>query len=401
MKICMLLSKFPPVPGGPGSIALEISKHLIKRGDKVFVVTQKFGDLKEHENLNGIEIFRVETPFSKGNYKLLDYIKSIFKLSLLCEKVIEKNNITTIHVHDISFGGLAGLILKYKLPKLEFILKYGGDLVYEFLSLKKIGRWDPSLGVEKSWELKHPLSKIVFLIQKILLKKYDVIYADSEYGHNLLTNKLGIKNVKTIKNAINHKKFSPRVKNNIKKELNIKNKKMIFTASRLVPWKGIEVVIKALPIVLKKFPNVVFVVGGIGDDKQRLIKIAKKEKCRDSLTFVGSIKRNEMPKYLNACDIFSLTSYYDTTPNSLLEAMSCGKPCIVSNIDGIKEVISDKTVVSVNVNDYKSVSNAICKVLSNKKLAKNLGKRARDFITKNYDSKKMFKNILELYAQHI
>jgi len=70
-----------------------------------------------------------------------------------------------------------------------------------------------------------------------------------------------------------------------------------------------------------------------------------------------------------------------------LEAMSIGLPCIGSNVEGIREIISHNKNGIITQTDSKSIRNGLLKLLGNKSLQKRLGQNARKFVVNNFDSR--------------
>ena len=119
------------------------------------------------------------------------------------------------------------------------------------------------------------------------------------------------------------------------------------------------------------------------------------------VTFKGNIPNYDLPYMLNQSKVFILPSHYEGHPKVLLEAMSCGLPCIGSDVSGIKEDIEHMKTGYLCKTGYRSIANAIETVLSDDSLQKTIGKNARDYILEKYSIDKILKMELDVIQEVI
>jgi len=119
------------------------------------------------------------------------------------------------------------------------------------------------------------------------------------------------------------------------------------------------------------------------------------------VTFRDNIPNFELPNVLNQAKVFILPSHYEGHPKTLLEAMSCGLPCIGSDVTGIREDIEHMKTGYLCKTDYANIANAIETVLSNESLQKTIGKNARKYILKKYSIDQILKLELEVIQEVI
>ena len=134
----------------------------------------------------------------------------------------------------------------------------------------------------------------------------------------------------------------------LKEKFSIKlDQLVIMGLGRLVEKKGFVYLIKAMPKILEKHKNVVFVIIGDGDQRKELEDLAGSLGVADYLRMPGYAPRDKAVQYYNMADIFVATSTrdkkgnLDDQPLSLLEAMSCQKPVVATALSGIKSIVSD------------------------------------------------------------
>ncbi|ODS40540.1 MAG: hypothetical protein A7315_02585 [Candidatus Altiarchaeales archaeon WOR_SM1_79] len=146
--------------------------------------------------------------------------------------------------------------------------------------------------------------------------------------------------------------------------------------------KNIDNLLKAMHYLKRKKRNIsLLMVGGCYRDKK--IKETANNYALD-VTFKGNMPNFDLPYILNQARVFILPSYYEGHPKTLLEAMSCGLPCIGSDVTGIKEDIEHIKTGYLCDTDHESIANAIETVISDEALQKTIGKNAREYILKKY-----------------
>ena len=103
----------------------------------------------------------------------------------------------------------------------------------------------------------------------------------------------------------------------------------------------VECLIKAIPLILKKHVNAKFIIKGAGPLENYFRNLTRKLNVSDYVRFVGLVPYNEVPQYLAAADVYVSTCFIDSTSVSLLEAMACGLPPVVTDIAGNREWIEN------------------------------------------------------------
>ncbi len=102
-----------------------------------------------------------------------------------------------------------------------------------------------------------------------------------------------------------------------------------------------------------------------------------------NINLLGIVPNRKIPEIINQHEIFVLPSHWEGNPKVLLEAMSCGVPCIGSNVWGINNIIHHRKNGYLCKKSAKSIRNAILTIYNNKILRDRISKNARDFVIKN------------------
>lgn len=174
-----------------------------------------------------------------------------------------------------------------------------------------------------------------------------------------------------------------------KKKYGWDNKKILLVSGLINRGKGIEQIIKALPSVIKKFPDTYLVIVGQthpeilkneGEKyRNNLIKLAKNLKVNKNLRFINKyLQLKNLLSYYEACDIF-LTTHTDpeqTSSGTLAYALGMGKVCISTSYPYAKEMLNSHRGILVGFNNVEQTYKAIVKVFSNPSYEKLLSKNA-------------------------
>lgn len=177
-----------------------------------------------------------------------------------------------------------------------------------------------------------------------------------------------------------------------KKELGLKESDFIcISAGDLVKRKNYEVAIKSIA----KINNVHYLICGVGPERERLELLAKNEQVEDRVHFLGF--RKDIKELMKISDVFLFTSLQEGLPRSLMEAMACGLPCIVSNIRGNIDLLDEgKGGYLCGSNAVDQISEKVFELMNNDELKKSMGIYNQKQI-KNYDISVVHKEISEIY----
>ncbi|NLJ41812.1 MAG: glycosyltransferase family 4 protein [Clostridiales bacterium] len=163
---------------------------------------------------------------------------------------------------------------------------------------------------------------------------------------------------------------------------------VIGTVARLIPSKGIEVLIDAIPQIIREYPGAKFMIIGDGPIMPDLKRKAAGLKCSDRVIFSGYIK--DIWSYYETFDIFVLPTLSEGLGLSIIEAMSLGKPVISTKIGGIQEVIEHNyNGYLVTPGDSEELADAILYFLSHPSLVKEYGEKGRAMANKKFNPKTM------------
>lgn len=216
--------------------------------------------------------------------------------------------------------------------------------------------------------------------------------------------KLSQKKMIVIYNGVDISEISTKRQNKFRKEYDLSNNTLLIGVfSRIEPWKGQHIVIKALPKVISKFKNVkVMIFGEPYTEKGRkyleeLKQLVHELNLDDIVLFPGVVK--------NLNDVYSdfdLVILPSVNPEPLgrviIESMAAGRAVIATNLGGSREcVVNNKTGLLIKENDINEMKKSIIKILGDHNLRKSFGKLGRKRAEKIFDIKKIIGIFEEIY----
>lgn len=348
MKILIVTGIYPPDIGGPATYSKLLMEELPWRNIEVSLLN--FGEFKK-------------------------YPKILRHFLFFLEVLARGKNVDIIYAQDPVSVGLPTALANIFLHKV-FILKIVGDYAWEQSCQRFEVRDlldDFSVNYDKySWAVKFFKN-----IQLFSAKHAKAIIVPSNYLKKIVSN-WGIKEdkIKVIYNAFDGIAFT-KIKEEVRKNLNL-NGKILISVGRLVPWKGMEMLVKLMPDIIAKIPDVKLVVAGDGTDKEKLKKTVADLNLQDKVFLVGKLDHQELMNYLIASDLFLLNTSYEGFSHQLLEVMNIGLPIITTQVGGNPELVEhNQNGLMLPYNNFEVWLKEICGLLSDEKKRMELGLKAK------------------------
>ncbi|MFZ8848980.1 MAG: glycosyltransferase family 4 protein [Thermoproteota archaeon] len=171
----------------------------------------------------------------------------------------------------------------------------------------------------------------------------------------------------------------------------------LLTVGRLIKRKGIDLIIRSLKILQKEGFNVVLKIRGEGPEKRNLEMLAKKLEL-NNVIFLERVSRKELANLYKSCDIYVHSSYAETIPTTIREAMSVGRPIVTTNVGVIDEYLKDgENGFLINKRDENEFAEAIAKLLSDENLRYKIGLNNRRYALEKFSFKNIIKQWLKVY----
>jgi glycosyltransferase involved in cell wall biosynthesis len=365
--------------GGSETYILNVAKNLIEDFNVKLIVGRG----------NFTNDFRTLVDNNPVNFLSVPFISRNSKFSALLRKTKLYNKI-----NDFDFEALTTIASIVKITK--FIsdsdileVQYPTEsLIFPFIKkrIKKIihfhGPWPPPL----------------YTHTKNLINGYaDAFITCSAWSKNVLEQKYNIKNIKVIYNGVDNNFFKSDNAEDFKIQQKFNRDLPRFgTVGRLSKEKGTDLLFKA---ALELEGTAEFFA--VGPCEESLFQEIKNSSI-SNFHLLGSLPNNALPAFYNFIDCFVLPSLFEAFGITLIEAMSCGKPVIASNIGGIPEIIdSENNGILVEAGNYILFKEAIVRMINDKNMRLNFGQSARQKVVENFTIERTYRELKDFYANLI
>lgn len=353
MKILFVLTYYSPYWTGLTQYATRLAEGLIGRGHDVSVLTARYeAHLEKQEVINDVRVERLPV--------LLRVSRTLIQPSFLPALIrqVQKNDCV------IAYLPLAEVVLVALVTKLlgkKLYLVHNGDLTLPSGLLKTPLEWLYGIFT----------SIAIFLCDSIMIQTAD-------YGeHSRLLSRF--KNKWQVILPLYPDKDTKRASSDFKKRLNVRKGIYIGFAGRFVKEKGIDYLLSAIPLVVKKLPNCHFLFAGQEMSYESFWQENKDsyERAKQLVTLTGLLDSSEMKSFYTFCSVVVIPSRSDCFPSVAVEAILSGCPVVVNNIPGARWIVQTTAMGTVTeAQDPQALASAIVDVVNNHKIYMKWSKRA-------------------------
>lgn len=218
------------------------------------------------------------------------------------------------------------------------------------------------------------------------LNRADAVVAVSEFTRRALVRIMDVPRDKItlIHNGVDTERFSPGPRNQALIDRHgLAGKRIILSVGRVVPRKGMDAIVRALPAILEAVPDAHFLVVGGGKYRAMVESLAREFGVADHVTFAGRVADEELVEYYRLCDLFAMPNREmpdgDTEGFGLvfLEANACGKPVVGGKAGGAVEAVRDgENGLLVDGWSVRSIETAITRLLTDDALYERIAPQA-------------------------
>jgi glycogen(starch) synthase len=382
MNIGMLTWEFPPrIVGGIARHCNGLAKALAHNGHDIHVVTLDFPGAPNYEETDGIKIYRTSTELGHPNFLTWALLFNHFLEKKIAD-VSRKVDLDAIHVHDW-LTGFAGISFKHQMQTPLVSTIHGTEIG------RAQGLHNPDSftidGIE--WWTTYEADKIIVTSGSM---KAEI------QGHFHLPQE----KIEIIPNGIDLKKYNASVdRSSVRGRYGVNpGEKLILCVGRLVPQKGIEYLIRAVPTISGRYPEARLIIVGEGWLRGQLEYVARSTGHQWRITFTGWIPDEELIALLNSADVLVVPSIYEPFGIVALEGMAAGVPVVASDVGGLAEIVEheDNGVLAYSRNP-DSIAWSVDRVLSDPERSKRLVQNARKMVQKTYSWEAIAMRTAEVY----
>ncbi len=388
LRITHLTCVFPPYKGGIGSVTQKYAQIAINNSYNVSVYTPNYQKTKHIEKKNNnITIYRILPKFKLGNAGYINIKKYILEADIL-------------HIHYPFYGSIIPAILRAKKLNIKIILSW---------HMNPRGKGIKGL-IFKSYEK---------LITPWVFKNVDqILVSTKDYFNDHLLFKKFENKIKELPFSINPEKFKIQEKNlQLVKEYELENKKVLIFVGGLDDahyFKGVELLIRIMPRLDQKYSLIIVGDGNLKEDYKRLteeLDIAKR------VIFTGGINDKDLIEHYSLADVLILPSINQGEAFGIvqIEAMACSKPVIVSDLPGVRTVLSPQTTTKTEqagsrsagknnqtgftfeIGNSKDLIHKINELFISEERYQKFSENARQRVLENFSDNIISKKLIDIY----
>jgi len=358
---------YPAVVGGVGIHVHELSKWQALEGHEVTVFTNNQKNLSVNERIDGYIVRRFPIKISLlGNSISPGLIPAIIR---------SRKKFDIIHTHSHLFFPTNVCVLNRCFGSAPLILTNHG------LVSASAPDWLNKLYLRS-------ITKISFKIADCIL-----CYTDIE-KKNLQDLGIPHDKIRVIHNGIDVDIFYPRKKNQHK------NYQQLLWIGRFVSGKGVNILIDAFQKIVKDFKEARLILVGEGPQRSQIENQIERAGLKKNVEIYDYWDNSKIAEIYNQSDIFILPSLMEGVPRTMLEAMACGIPIIVTDLPHLKVIVEGAGLI-FPPGDSAELSCAISRLLNNKELALQLGETGRSKIVQQYSWKDTVEKTINVYKEFV
>jgi glycosyltransferase involved in cell wall biosynthesis len=366
MRIVIATGIFPPDIGGPATYVDGLARELLRQGADVEIVT--YG--KADDRASPFPVVRVDRSRSLP-IRYASFFRAV-RQSLKHQSLV--------YLQDPVSAGLPATLAA--LSKQDpTVVKIVGDLAWE------IGR-ERGLVAEEIEEFQsrahRGVVRMLQTAQRFVAQSATRIVTPSAFLKKIVTG-WGVdpERIEVIFNAVRHTESRTVKRDEARKRLELGPGPIAITAGRMVPWKGFEMIVTAMPDIIAREPRARLLIAGSGPGEEGLRHQIDAAGLKPHVLLLGPLDHKSLALYFRASDVFVLGSTYEGFSHVLLEAMLAELPVVATRVGGNPELIEDgKEGILVEPAPFTIVS-ALLRLFGNERLREALAERglarAREF----------------------
>jgi len=232
--------------------------------------------------------------------------------------------------------------------------------------------------------------------KRFIYKLASYIVANSNASKKDLINTYGInpKKIKVVYNAVKIENKTPLQKERLPET--------IVYAGRLHPTKGVDILLKALAIVKKKFPYTKLIILGDGPSKQELLELTRKLNLTENVIFKGIVPPEEVLDWFSKAQFSVVPSLHEAFGLVVIEAMKTATPVIASNTDGPAEIIRDGIDGFLfPIKNHQKLAEKMIYLLKNPLKAREMGINAFERVKNNFNLEKITDDLIYFIEEQL
>jgi len=365
MKILLATESYYPNIDGGAIAQHNLVLELKKRGHDIGVIAPSYSHKYSIEKEDGTTIFRTR------GIKLPLYMHGRYHFSLFpyfqVRKIIKKFKPDIVNICSPYPIGICAYICSRKqdIPVVGSIHILPDNMITPFHKLKNQERVE-----NYSWK---------YLIYFFNLVDWATI--PTKTGAEIYKNRGLIKNITPISNGLRTEIFNPKNDGEyLREKFDLPKKNIVLYTGRINEEKNLDVLINAIPYVLKNIDAHFLIVGSGGEYKQSLIKLTEDLNVRENTTFTDFLDWDDYPNIYSIADVFAMPSEAELQSIVTMEAVASGLPIVVVNKGALPELASNYNGLIFEPKNSKQMAECITRILTDETLKKKMGENSLKLI---------------------
>ncbi len=348
MKILVALTYYRPHISGLTIYVQRLAEALADMGHSVTVLTSRYdAALSLNEDMDGVRVVRVPVAFRLSKGVVMP------RFGLEATRLVRSHDVLSLHLPQFDAAGLA---LRGSLMGRPTVLTYHCDLK---LPVGLVNR---------------AANLTVGLANGVSAKFADRIVAYTmDYAENSPFLSRYLDKVQVIPPPVEVPPIEENELNKFRDDHAIQTGPVIGMASRLAAEKGVEILLRALPVILERYPEARVMFAGqylnvLGEAEYATRLEPLLSEFNSQWTFLGVLRPREMAAFFRSCDVTVLPSLNSTESFGLvqIESMICGTPVVASDLPGVRQPVLTTGMGKISaIGDEEALAQAILEVLQN------------------------------------
>ena len=378
-KVLYVITK--SVLGGAGKYVYDLATNLPKDKFEVFVAAGGEGPLARKIGEAGIPYYKIKN--FQRDINVFKEILAYFEILLILFKIRPD----VIHVNSSKAGGIVGqAALDYRFLSFNFKLKT--IFTAHGWAFHEIRPW---------WQI-----FLIRIFTTLTAFYYSKIICVSEFDRlSAIKNRVAPKRkLITIHNGIDFNDYRFLEKDEARQKLNIgklsQDEILLGTVGEFTKNKGQEYLIDAIKLLVTRYPLLVAIIIGWGEEKENLSLLVTRYSLQNNVFLIDNLPH--AAPYLKAFDIFALPSVKEGLPYTLLEAGLAGLPVVATNVGGIPEIIEDQREgLLVKATDSDDLANKIEELIEKPEKRKQMADNLWHKVIREFSLEKMLNATMAAY----
>jgi glycosyltransferase involved in cell wall biosynthesis len=408
MKVLHLVQGYYPAIGGTEHLIQQVSEHLVKDfQDQVIVFTTTAYNTEAFNTIGKPKLPVGESLINQVKVRRFPVRNRLSKLFYYPQKLAYRLHLPLNDWLRTWYSGpiMAGIGKAANCVEADIVAASSFPLLHMFYALKFGKQCQCPVVLHGGL---HPEDKWGFKRKNIFkaIQRCNAYIANTEYEKAFLVDQgISENKITVIGVGTDIDQLAQANPSNFKKKYHLNGYPLVVFFGQQGGHKGIDTLIKSMPIVWSKISSARLVIAGAKTDYSEQIEQLLSQfpsKQRDKILLLTQFSDNEKPEIIAAADVFASPSGYESFGITYLEAWACGKPVIGTRSGAIPHVIKENwDGLLVNYQDEQELAGAILELLSDKNFAKRLGQNGKKKVKDRFTWKIVASKFRQVYKKAI